>query len=123
MNILPERAVQRLEKIPSQLECESDGMRLASVAAVTRVLQERGFQWCQVLILAQQPSSQPRRPMYRASPVRTWCDTCAELVKRLGCLNHWEVGFVSGLPDFHVLSVKQRRILDEIAARVLGRAE
>jgi hypothetical protein len=123
MNMLPELAVLRLEKILSQLECESDGVRLASVAAATRVLQEHGFRWCQVSTLAQPPPSQPHRPTYRASPIRTWRDTCAELVERKGCLNRWEVGFVSRLPDFRVLSIKQRRILDEIAFRVLGSSE
>jgi hypothetical protein len=123
MNMFPEKPRLQFEKIIAQLEDESKGVRLAAVAAATRILQENGLRWCQVLTLSQPPPSQPRRPTYRASHIRTWRQTCAELVKRKGCLNNWEIGFVSGLPGFRIIPPQHRRILDEIALRVLGGAE
>jgi hypothetical protein len=122
MNILPERAVQRLEKILSQLECESNGVRLASVAAATRVLQEHGFRWCQILNLSHPlTTSQQERPAHHASPERRsrhdWRDALAACWRRPDLLSEWEKRFIGSLSQQAILSQKQWAILHKLATR------
>jgi hypothetical protein len=112
----------KIAAVLGMMGSEHDGEALAAARMAERLRLQIGATWSE-LLTERPPQPQPHRTTYRASPIRTWRDTCAELVKRKGCLNHWEVGFVSRLPDFRVLSVKQRRILDEIALRVLGSTE
>jgi hypothetical protein len=113
---------ERLARVLGMLGSEHDGEALAAARAAEMIRRQMGATWSE-LLTEPPPPSKPHRPTYRASPARTWRDTCAELVKHKGCRNRWEVGFVSRLPDSRVLSAKQRRILDEIALRVLGSSE
>jgi hypothetical protein len=116
MNTLPERSRQHLGKILGLLESEHAGERDAAVRAATRILDAHGVRWCEVLSLAHPPT----RETTQSTP---WRMTCQRLMLHKDDLSVWEVRFVSGLPSFRILSVKQRTILDEIAVRVLGDGE
>ena len=49
---------------------------------------------------------------------RTWRKTVAACLSQRGSLRAWEIGFLTDLPKFPRLSVKQRYVLKEIADRV-----
>lgn len=109
----------RLAKILPLLSSDKQGERDAAALAAQRILTKAGLSWGDIIA----PVLPPERPKpeRRDAPIG-WRATCLELQKRPGSLRPWERGFVAGLPDFPRLSEKQRRILNEIAARVLGRA-
>jgi hypothetical protein len=50
----------------------------------------------------------------------TWRVTCAQLANRPGDMRPWERKFITDLPSFPRISIKQRYVLKEIADRVLG---
>jgi hypothetical protein len=118
MDTLPERDNQRILKLAGHFRNDNDNECLAAVRAANRILDAHKLRWCEII------SPQLPQPFVkRQHEPRTWRETCAELTNRRGSLNAWEVRFVSGLPGFRAISPKQRRILDEIALRVLGRDE
>ena len=112
----------KIAAVSGMMGSEHDGEALAAARMAERLRLQIGATWSE-LLTERPPQPQPHRTTYRASPIRTWRDTCAELVKRkrspqsLG--SRLRVS-AAGLP---CPFVKQRRILDEIALRVLGSTE
>ena len=85
--------------------------RNAALAGAARILKARNLDWDALIA----------RPPHREPLIGIWRATCAELAARQDDLRPWERHFVADLPNFRRLSSKQRYILNEIAARVLGR--
>jgi hypothetical protein len=101
----------RLAKLLGLLGSDFAGERNAAGLAAHRFVRERGIAWSDLLAAP--------RSARRESTRAPWHATCAELAKRPGHLRPWERQFIAGLPQFPHLSAKQRRILDELASRVL----
>jgi hypothetical protein len=101
MTSLPTIERNRLAKLLALLGSDKAGERDAAGLAAHRMLQQHGLK---------------REPLHS-----TWRRVCAELAIRPDGLRPWERSFVADLPKFPRLSSKQRYVLQEIAARVLGR--
>jgi hypothetical protein len=111
MSSLPTRERNRLAKMLALLGSDHAGERDAAAMAAHRLLQQHQITWPDLLA----------RPPVRREPLHgTWRTTCAELASRPDDLRPWERSFVADLPKFPRLSTKQRYVLQEIAARVLG---
>ncbi len=93
------------------------GERDAAAAALNRLLEARGLGWEEIINRQACNIEQRHEP-----PFLGWRGDLAACQRAAHNLTEWEQNFVSRLPDFRVLSVKQRRMLDEIALRVLGGA-
>jgi hypothetical protein len=112
MSSLPTRERNRLAKLLALLGSDKAGERDAAGLAAHRLLQQHGIAWSDLLVPA---------PAKRELLHSTWRRVCAELAARPDGLRPWERLFVTDLPKFPRLSSKQRYVLYEIAARVLGR--
>jgi len=108
---LPQRERDRLAKLLALLGSDKHGERDAAGLAAHRLMQRVGLSWEQLLA----PPVVKREPLHCP-----WRQTCAELARHPGDPRPWERKFVADLPAFPRLSTKQRRVLNEIAARVLG---
>jgi hypothetical protein len=102
----------RLVKLLGLLGSNHAGERDAAGLAAQRFIKSRGISWDDALSIS--------RTNRHSSDEAEWRVTCRKLRDKTHALRPWEVGFVSGLPRFNRLSDKQRRILNEIADRVLG---
>lgn len=112
MNNLPPKPRANLTKILGLLGSDIAGERDAAVCAASRLLTRHGLRWPDLLEL---------RPLYHREPLMSrWRLTCAKLATQSDRLRPWERRFVGDLPNFHRISTKQRYVLFEIAARVLG---
>jgi hypothetical protein len=117
---------EKLGKIVAQLETESEGIRLAAVSAMTRILQEHGLRWCQVSITAEtatKPQDKPRQDRDDPSDGdpfggRGWRDVAVDCQRFPHLVNRWEQDFLSGLPRFSRLSGKQTQVLIKIMVRL-----
>jgi hypothetical protein len=102
----------KLIGILGMLGSDHDGERANAARMADRLLRQHGLTWGDVLA---------PRPQEKMMPLMgTWRTKCADLLERRGDLRPWEERFVADLPKFRRLSVKQRYVLDEIVARVLG---
>ncbi len=106
------RKRNRLAKLLALLGSDKAGERDAAGLAAHRMLQQHDLTWSDLLV----PAPVEREPLHS-----TWRGVCAELAARPDGLRPWERHFVTDLPKFPRLSSKQRYLLQEIAARVLGR--
>jgi hypothetical protein len=111
MSALPAASRSKLTKLLALLDSNHAGERDAAALAAVRLIKAAGLSWAQILAAP----AVKREPLFS-----TWRATCAELAKRPGSLRPWERAFVVDLPAFPRISTKQRYILGEIAARVLG---
>lgn len=102
----------RLAKLLGMLGSDHDGERAAAALAASRFVRARGVTWPQVL---RPPAVEKPLPELGA-----WRQTAARCLERRDLLRPWEIRFLSDLPGFRRLSVKQRYVLQEIAERVLG---
>jgi hypothetical protein len=101
---------QRLARLLGMTGSAHDGEALNAARLADRLVKDRGATWPDVLIPLQ------REPLHS-----TWRRVCAELAARPDGHRPWERRFVTDLSKFPRLSSKQRCVLQEIAARVLGR--
>ena len=85
-----------------------------ALSPATAILDARGLRWGDAVKQMQ------AEPVHREPMLGTWRTVCQRLRQRPGDLRSWELGFVTDLPRFRRLSVKQRYCLNEIARRVLG---
>lgn len=113
MNALPAEARTKLAKLLGMLGSDHAGERDNAAMAAHRLVTQAGLTWRQVVT---PPPVEKRLP-----ELGTWRQTVAACLARPGSIRPWEVGFLRDLPAFPRLSVKQRYILKEIAARVLDR--
>jgi hypothetical protein len=109
---LPAPDRERLVNLLGMLGSEHLGERGNAAALADRFVRERGLTWGDVLAR--------QEPEKKLPHLGTWRTRCAQLLERRGSLRPWELRFVSDLPKFQRLSVKQRYVLDEIVSRVLG---
>jgi hypothetical protein len=109
--------LERLRNICARLSSDFPGERAAAGLLGTRLLKDRGLSWSDVVMPPTPlPSSRP------AGEHMPWRQTVRDLLARPGSLRAWERDeFLPSLLRFQRLSSKQRNILDQIAARVLGR--
>lgn len=108
---LPPAAADRLQKLAGMLGSAFDGERANAAAAATRLLEQHGTTWREILA--------PETPRPRAPVPTGWRAVVADLVLFPERLSDWEQVFLRGLSRFPRLSPKQQVILDRIAARVL----
>jgi hypothetical protein len=108
---LPPGAQDRLIKLAGLLGSSFDGERANAAAAATRLLQDNGLTWRDLLTPATPRPFAPVPTGWRAIAA-----DCALMPERLTA---WERDFLRGLPSFPRLSAKQQNTLDRIAARVL----
>ena len=102
----------RLVKLLALLGSDHPGERDAAGLAAIRLIQQRGVSWEEVL---------SPRPLERKLPeLGTWRQTVARILASGRWIRAWERSFLTDLPNFQRLSVKQRYVLTEIAKRVLG---
>jgi hypothetical protein len=109
---LPDATRTKLAKLLGMLGSDHVGERDNAARAVHKLMTEAKATWNDIL--------SPNPPEHREPLISTWRQTCSKLQKRQGDLRPWERGFVADLPRFPKISPKQRRILAEIADRVLG---
>lgn len=109
---LPPAERDKLGKVLALLDSSSDGERDNAIRAATKILERHGLRWSEVLNLQPPPK---REPLHA-----TWRTTCHRWQERPAYLRPWEKRFVADLPHFQRISTKQRYVLKEIAARVLG---
>jgi hypothetical protein len=102
----------RLAKLLGLLGSDHAGERDAAALAAHRFLQQRGMTWRDAIEPAAIGMSLPE--------TGAWRNTVARCLECVGSLRPWECTFLRGLPAFPRLSVKQSRILREIANRVLS---
>lgn len=105
----------RLAKMLALLGSNHTGERDAAALAATCFMQARGLTWPQVL---KPPAIEKQLP-----ELGTWRQTVARCLAQPGALRPWERQFLTDLPGFRRLSVKQRYVLDQIAGRVLRGSE
>jgi hypothetical protein len=123
---LPIAERTKLHKILSQLECESDGVRLAAISAATTILQQNGLRWCQISIAPEAVVIYPqfRKPDDKEDPLsgRDWRKVSANCRKHIRYVNAWEDAFLRDIVKRSMLSAKQREKLVGIVRRleVLG---
>jgi hypothetical protein len=109
--ILPPAAADRLQKLAGMLGSSFEGERASAAALATKLLEQHGTTWREILAQAQP------RPY---APVPTgWRAIVADLALMPERLTAWERDFLRGLPAFSRLSERQQAVLDRIAARVL----
>ena len=93
----------QLSKVVAQFETESDGVRLAALAAASRILADHGLRWCEVSIVADAPRS-PQTQSQNGTGSTNWRDLAA------ACSRY--------PPAFPRLSQKQSATLAAIATRL-----
>lgn len=113
MPALDIKTADRLGKVLALLSSDHLGERAAAGARAHALLTGAGMTWPELVGAA---CVGPHREPLQA----TWRAACAALSQQAGSLRPWERGFVTDLPNFRRLSSKQRYILNEIVARVLG---
>ncbi len=106
----PTRA--QLAKILALLGSNDLATIAEAAAAAHQIVQESGLSWRQIL---KPPPIEKRLP-----EMGVWRQTVILCQAHPGALRQWEAGFLSDLPRFRRLSVKQRYVLKQIADRVLG---
>jgi hypothetical protein len=112
--------LDRLRNICARLGSDFDGERAAAGLLATRLLKDKGLSWCDV-VMPTPPA--PYRPATEHTTRRDlpWRQTVRDLLAQPGSLRAWEKNeFLPSLLGFQKLSPKQRNVLDQIAARVLG---
>ena len=107
----------QLSKVVAQFETESDGVRLAALAAASRILADHGLRWCEVSIVADAPRS-PQTQSQNGTCSTNWRDLAAAFSRYPRFINAWEAQFLGGLPAFPRLSQKQSATLAAIATRL-----
>jgi hypothetical protein len=112
VSALPQSDRTKLAKLLAMLGSDHAGERDAAGLAAHRLIKQRGLTWDEAL--------SPRPVERRLPEMGTWRTTCRRLMENPRVLRPWERTFVSDLPNFGRISVKQRYILNEIAGRVLG---
>jgi len=110
MTALDSAERSRLAKLLGMLGSTHPGEREAAALAADRFIRSRGAAWRQVL---RPPAEEHKLPL-----LGTWRDTCAKCLAHPRGLRKWEVDFLTDLPKFRRLSVKQRYVLTEIATRL-----
>ncbi|MGH7056885.1 MAG: hypothetical protein ACREFJ_16445 [Acetobacteraceae bacterium] len=102
----------RLQAMLALAEAEqnpADGERLAAIIAVERLLGRHGLRLRDLAT----PAPEKQLPL-----LGTWRQTCRECLESGAPIRPWERKFLSELPEFPRLSVKQRYVLYEIADRI-----
>jgi hypothetical protein len=107
----------QLGKVIAQLENENDGIRLAAVAAATRILADAGLRWCEVSIVAD-VVCRPKTSSYKETSSSDWLSLAMACTQFPLYLNKWESEFISGLPRFTKFSMKQSAKLNAIVLRL-----
>jgi hypothetical protein len=102
----------KLVKLLALLGSDHAGERDAAGMAAHRLLKQRGMTWEDAL--------SPRAVERRLPEMGTWRRTVALVLESGRYIRPWEREFLTDLPKFRRLSVKQRYVLSEIAKRVLG---
>jgi hypothetical protein len=117
----------RLAKLLGLLGSDHAGERDAAGLAASRLVQERGATWYDVVAPSVQVREQSQHPEthQRHSDDRDldpvgpdWRRTAAACARHQLLLNRWEDEFLSGLPRFPRLSSKQRDVLRKIVVRL-----
>ena len=115
MGTLPATSRAKLAKLLALLGSNQAGERDAAGLAAHRLVQSAGLSWQQVL-----SPPIPDRPL---PELGTWRQTVRTCLECPDALRPWELGFLTDLPKFPRLSVKQRYCLKTIADRVLQRGD
>lgn len=103
----------KLGKALAMLGSDHSGKRDAAGLAAHRLVTTAGLSWSEIL--------DPPPVEHRLPELGTWRATVRECLAHAGDLRPWERTFLTDLPKFRRLSVKQRYVLKEIANRVLRR--
>lgn len=109
--VLPPAAADRLVKLAGMLGSAYDGERANAAAAATRLLEQHGTTWREILA--------PAQPRHRAPMTTGWRAVANDCLALSDLLTTWERGFLASLCTSARLSEKQQAVLDRIAARVL----
>ena len=112
MSALSQSDRSRLAKMLGMLASDHAGERDAAGLAAVRLLKQRGVNW--------QDALTPQPVERRLPEMGTWRQTVARILESGRFIRAWERSFLTDLPNFQRISVKQRYTLNEIAKRVLG---
>jgi hypothetical protein len=113
---LPDASRTKLAKLLGMLGSDHVGERDNAARAAHKLVTEARLTWMDVV---QPAPTEHRPPQPSAQP---WRQTVRDLLATPGSLRAWERNeFLPSILGFSKLSQKQRNILNEIAARVLGR--
>ena len=112
MSALAEPDRTRLVKLLGLLGSDHAGERDAAGLAAIRLLKQHGVTWEDAL--------SPRAVERRLPETGTWRRTVSRILESGRYIRPWERAFLTDLPNFRRLSVKQRYVLTEVAKRVLG---
>ena len=114
MSALSDRERKKLAAMLALVEGaqnQHDGERIAALCAIERLLAKSGMRLRDLAMPL--PALEHQLP-----ELGTWRETCRRCLERRALLRPWEVGFLTDIPKFRRLSVKQRYCLNEIAVRV-----
>lgn len=107
---LPQNVADRLVKLAGMLGSAFDGERANAAAAATRLLEQHGLTWREVLA---PPAPRPRGPIPTG-----WRAVAADCLLVPELLSEWERGFLRSLQGYSRLTEKQQAVLERIAQRV-----
>jgi hypothetical protein len=102
----------RLAKLLALLGSDHAGERAAAAMAAHRLVEKNGLTWRQVL---EPPAIEKKMP-----EMGTWRSTATACLLKKSALRDAEISFLTALPSYSRISVKQRFWLNQIADRVLG---
>jgi len=108
----PERA--RLVNILGMLGSAHDGERASAALLATRMIKDRGITWSDLI-------GQPETSRRREDVPACWRADLAVAQRHISFLRSWEQGFVHSIAAQRVTSIKQKKVLREIASALQAR--
>jgi hypothetical protein len=110
--LLPSPATERLVRIAGMLGSDFEGERANAAAAATRLLQQHGMTWRDLIECGCPASPRPASPQWGRGDHR---ERAARLLARARTLDRWEREFLQSIAKWTApLSPKQAAVLERI---------